>query len=61
MTNTASETLTLRVTKVEQEAEDIRSFVLVDPDGGPLPEFTAGAHIDVFFAIRRGPAILLGQ
>jgi reductive dehalogenase len=28
-------------------AQDIMSFELVDPDGGDLPTFTAGSHIDV--------------
>lgn len=28
-------------------ADDICSFEFVDPQGKPLPEFTAGAHIDV--------------
>src|SRR5690606_12814496 len=30
-----------------QEAQDVVSLELVDPDGGALPAFTAGAHIDV--------------
>jgi ferredoxin-NADP reductase len=29
------------------EAEGIASFELRNPDGGPLPPFTAGSHIDV--------------
>lgn len=29
------------------ETPDICSFTLVDPEGGSLPPFTAGAHIDV--------------
>lgn len=43
----AEPTITLRVASVREEAEDIRSIELVDPAGGNLPAFTAGAHIDV--------------
>lgn len=39
--------LKLRVRSVTYEAEGIRSFELVDPAGGLLPPFDAGAHIDV--------------
>ena len=39
--------LTVKVDKINQEAEDIRSFELVDPEGRLLPMFTAGSHIDV--------------
>ncbi|MEE8226199.1 MAG: ferredoxin reductase, partial [Kiloniellales bacterium] len=37
----------VRVNDVSREAEDIVSFELVDPDGGDLAPFAAGAHIDV--------------
>ncbi|WP_459729083.1 PDR/VanB family oxidoreductase [Pseudomonas sp. MHK4] len=37
----------LIVSKVTDEAEAIRSFELVCPDGDLLPGFAAGAHIDV--------------
>lgn len=40
-------TLTVKVNKIIQEADDIRSFELVDPDGRLLPMFTSGSHIDV--------------
>lgn len=40
-------TLTVKVNKITQEAEDIRSFELVDPEGRLLPMFTAGGHIDI--------------
>jgi vanillate O-demethylase ferredoxin subunit len=43
----ASEPLQLRVRSVTYEAEDINGYELVDPKGGELPPFTAGAHIDV--------------
>ncbi|MDA0952132.1 MAG: PDR/VanB family oxidoreductase [Proteobacteria bacterium] len=39
--------LTVKVNKITQEAEDIRSFELVDPAGKLLPMFTAGGHIDI--------------
>ena len=39
--------LTVRVLSVRYEAEDINAYELVDPDGGELPPFTAGAHIDL--------------
>ena len=38
---------------VRYEAEDINSYELVDPDGGELPPFTAGAHIDLHFGDGR--------
>lgn len=41
--------LNVRVLSVRYEAEDINSYELVDPDGGELPPFTAGAHIDLHF------------
>ena len=41
------DTLQVRVQKITQEAEDIRSFEFVDPNGGALPDFTAGSHLDV--------------
>lgn len=39
--------LKLRVRSVTYEAEGILSFELVDPAGGLLPPFDAGAHLDV--------------
>src|SRR5688572_23708137 len=39
--------ITLRVMGTEPIAEDIHQFELRDPDGGEVPEFTAGAHISV--------------
>lgn len=35
------------IRKIEEAAAGIRVFELVSIDGTPLPEFTAGAHIDV--------------
>ncbi|MGA0611694.1 PDR/VanB family oxidoreductase [Caldimonas sp. KR1-144] len=40
-------TLRVRVARKALEAEDICSLELVAADGGALPPFTAGAHIDV--------------
>ncbi len=37
----------LRVHSVTWEAEGIHSYDLRDPDGGELPAFAAGAHIDL--------------
>jgi vanillate O-demethylase ferredoxin subunit len=42
--------LMLRVARRTREAEDICSFELVPQDGGTLPAFSAGAHIDVHVA-----------
>lgn len=39
--------LNVLVTARRAEAEGIATFELSDPDGRPLPAFTAGAHIDV--------------
>jgi vanillate O-demethylase ferredoxin subunit len=46
MTN---ELINVRVLSVRYEADDINSYELVDPGGGELPPFTAGAHIDLHF------------
>jgi vanillate O-demethylase ferredoxin subunit len=42
-----SDTLRLRVQGIRYEAEGIHAFELVDPSGAPLPEVSAGAHVDV--------------
>jgi vanillate O-demethylase ferredoxin subunit len=39
--------MTLKVVDKRREAADIWSFELADPDGGELPPFTAGSHLDV--------------
>lgn len=46
----------LLVDAIVQRTADIRSFVLVHPDGRPLPEFTAGAHLDVVVQLPAGAA-----
>jgi vanillate O-demethylase ferredoxin subunit len=38
---------TLRVDRKSKEADDVVSFELVDPNGGPLLAFSAGSHVDV--------------
>lgn len=44
---TRGTTLKLKVARKTAEAENVQSFELVDPDGKPLPAFSAGAHVDV--------------
>jgi ferredoxin-NADP reductase len=44
--------LTVRVASRVRETGDIVRFELEAPDGGPLPSFVAGAHIEVF--LKRG-------
>ena len=39
--------LPLRIARIEDAADGIRSFELVQADGAPLPPFTPGAHIKV--------------
>jgi vanillate O-demethylase ferredoxin subunit len=46
--------LMMRVSRITDEAQDIRSFELVDETGTPLPPFTPGAHIDVHLS----PAVI---
>jgi vanillate O-demethylase ferredoxin subunit len=42
--------LSVRVLRIRDEAQDVRSFELEAVDGGPLPPFAAGSHIDVHIA-----------
>jgi vanillate O-demethylase ferredoxin subunit len=44
--------LRLKVDRIREEAIDILSFDLLDPDGRELPVFTPGAHIDVHVGQR---------
>ena len=37
----------VKITRKFEVARDISAFELADPDGAPLPAFSAGAHIDV--------------
>ncbi|HVZ44497.1 MAG TPA: PDR/VanB family oxidoreductase [Ramlibacter sp.] len=39
--------LTVKVVRKTREAQDIAGFELARPDGGALPGFSAGSHIDV--------------
>ena len=39
--------LTVKVDAITRQTQDIRSYELVDPEGRPLPMFTAGSHVDV--------------
>ncbi|WP_114971463.1 PDR/VanB family oxidoreductase [Rhodoferax ferrireducens] len=43
----ALSTLSVRVARKATEAADICTFELVDVNGGPLPAFSAGSHVDV--------------
>jgi len=43
----ASGQMMLRVKRIEWEAEGVISLTLARPDGGELPLFTPGAHIDL--------------
>ena len=43
-------TLSVRISRKQEEALDIASFELVAADGAALPSFTPGAHIDVHVA-----------
>lgn len=42
--------LNVKVSSIRDEAEAIRSYELVDASGEPLPDFTAGAHVEVNLA-----------
>lgn len=44
---TGAGTMLLQVKKITSLAEGINAYELVDPIGGPLPEFAAGAHVDL--------------
>ena len=42
--------LPVTISKVEEMAPGLTRYELSDPDGKPLPEWTAGAHIDIVVA-----------
>lgn len=46
--------LNLKVTSIVQEAPTVKAFVLEAADGGTLPAFDAGAHIDVTVTLGDG-------
>ena len=43
-----AETLSLEVARIESETDHIKSIRLEREDGGPLPDFTPGAHVDLY-------------
>lgn len=45
--------LRLRVRQITYQGIGINSYEFVREDGGELPEFTAGAHIDLYFRDQR--------
>lgn len=45
----ASRSLRVRVRSITYQGDYINAYEVVDPDGAPLPEFTAGSHIDLHF------------
>ncbi|SAK57552.1 ferredoxin [Caballeronia calidae] len=49
-THTQEQMLNLLVRQIRFEGRGINSYELVDPEGAPLPPFTAGAHIDIHLA-----------
>ncbi|UOQ57386.1 PDR/VanB family oxidoreductase [Leucobacter allii] len=50
--------LTLQVRSRTDEAEGIAGLVLTDPQGGELPEWLPGAHIDVHIERPGAPALV---
>ncbi|CAM4263410.1 PDR/VanB family oxidoreductase [Nocardia ninae] len=44
---------TVVVDRIEQAADEVVSVLLTDPDGGLLPAWTPGAHLDVFLPSGR--------
>lgn len=40
----------VKISRIQVEAKDIKSFELIPIDSGTLPEFTAGSHLDVVVA-----------
>ena len=48
MTPQISQPIETRIRSITNLAKDINAFELVSQDGGSLPAFSAGAHIDVF-------------
>jgi ferredoxin-NADP reductase len=62
---TVSTDIRVRVAAVEAVATGIKRFTFVRPDGGPLPEFSSGAHTVVSMQdgdhLRRNPYSLMGS
>lgn len=47
VTTHADTQMPLRIARISDAADGIRSFELVQPDGTPLPPFTPGSHVKV--------------
>jgi ferredoxin-NADP reductase len=47
VSETETETMSLRVRQLRHEADGVVSALLVDPAGGALPAWTAGAHLEL--------------
>lgn len=45
-----SPVLELVITGIEAQADDVTKYELARPDGGPLPQWQAGAHLDIVVA-----------
>lgn len=45
--------LLVRVRSITYEGESINAYEVVDPQGGELPPFTPGSHIDLYFRDQR--------
>lgn len=43
----ADELMQVRLKRISYEAESINAYELVHPDGGTLPPFSAGSHVDI--------------
>ena len=48
MTTPSNKSIETRIRSITNLAKDINAFELVAQDGGALPTFSAGAHIDIF-------------
>jgi len=48
------QTIDLMVAQVRDETTRVRSYLLTRPDGGELPAFEAGAHVDVMLTGTEG-------
>jgi vanillate monooxygenase ferredoxin subunit len=46
--------LNLKIEKIVQETSTVKAYVLKSADGAALPEFTAGAHVDVMVTLEDG-------
>ncbi len=51
-------TLSVLVRQIRFEGRGINSYELTDPDGGELPPFTSGAHIDIHLRLPKGGEVV---